>query len=260
LDAVDSKQGISGSREVSGALNSDKDPPVFTQGSVGSAALPIPYQPLAPGAFVSIFGSKLADGFDSAKSLPLPNMLGNTLVLVAGQLAPLHFVTENQINFLVPYGVNASAPQQILIQRGLTYSQPVAMDMAPAQPAIFLSGGSAIVVAVRSDGTQSLVSNAAPAHAGDVLVIYCAGLGAVDSNVPAGSQTPLDRLSNAVAQVTVTIAGQNAPVSFAGLTPGSSGLYQVNAVVPAGIPPADNVPIVLTVAGQTSRPAPIAVR
>jgi uncharacterized protein (TIGR03437 family) len=37
--------------------------------------------------------------------------------------------------------------------------------------------------------------------------------------------------------VTVTIGGVNAPVFFAGLIPGFTGLYQVNATVPTGIAP-----------------------
>jgi uncharacterized protein (TIGR03437 family) len=260
LDAADPKQGIGGSREVDGSLSSDKDPPTFTQGSIGSAALPVPYQPVAPGAFVSIFGTKLADGFEAAQSLPLPNTLGNTQVFVAGELAPLDFVTDGQINLLVPYDVNNTAPQQILIQRGQTYSLPVTVDMAAAQPAIFLSDSHGIVVGVRSDGTQFLVSSSNPAHSGDTLVIYCSGLGATDQNIVAGSQTPLDRLSNTRVPVATTIGGKNASILFAGLTPGASGLYQVNAVVPIGVIPGDEVPIVLTVAGQSSSPAVISVR
>jgi uncharacterized protein (TIGR03437 family) len=260
LDAADPKQGISGSREVDGSLSSDKDPPTFMQGSIGNAALPVPYQPVAPGAFVSIFGTKLADGFEAAQSLPLPNTLGNTQVFVAGEPAPLDFVTDGQINLLVPYDVNGTAPQQIFIQRGQTYSLPVTVDMAAAQPAIFLSGGHGIVVGVRSDGTQFLVSSSNPAHSGDTLVIYCSGLGATDQNIVAGSQTPLDRLSNTRVPVAATIGGKNASILFAGLTPGASGLYQVNAVVPPGVIPGDEVPIVLTVAGQSSSSALISVR
>jgi len=88
---------------------------------------------------------------------------------------------------------------------------------------------------VSADGTQFVVSSSKPAHHGDTLVIYCAGLGATDINVLAGSQTPLDRLASTVAPVTVTIDGHDAPVAFAGLTPGSAGLYQVNVVIPAGV-------------------------
>jgi uncharacterized protein (TIGR03437 family) len=260
LDAIDPKLNISGSREVDGSLKSDKDPPAFTKGSLGSAAYPVPFQPIAPGGFVSIFGSRLADGLEQAKSVPLPETLGNTVVFIAGQIAPLHIVSEGQINFLVPYGINTETPQQIQIQRGLTLSPPVTVDVAAAQPGIFLSGGvNAIVVAAPSDGTQFLVSSSSPAQAGDTLVIYCTGLGPTDVSVAAGSPAPLDRLANTVSPVTVTIGDKTVNAGFAGLTPGSTGLYQVNVVVPAGVSGAA-VPITLTVAGQTSRPAPVAIR
>jgi uncharacterized protein (TIGR03437 family) len=47
---------------------------------------------------------------------------------------------------------------------------------------------------------------------------------------------------------------------FAGLAPEFAGLYQVNAIVPSGITPASDVPLVISVAGQTSAPVTIAVK
>jgi uncharacterized protein (TIGR03437 family) len=64
--------------------------------------------------------------------------------------------------------------------------------------------------------------------------------------------------SNTVNPVTVTIGGQNAAVSFSVLTPGYPWLYQINAVVPnvSG----DAVPVVVSVAGQTSPLVTMAVQ
>lgn len=47
---------------------------------------------------------------------------------------------------------------------------------------------------------------------------------------------------------------------FAGLAPGFAGLYQVNAIVPSGAPSSDAAPVIVTVAGQSSRPVTMAVR
>ncbi len=49
-------------------------------------------------------------------------------------------------------------------------------------------------------------------------------------------------------------------VSYAGLTPGDPGLYQINAEVPSGIVTGAAVPVVISVAGQTSPPVTIAMQ
>src|SRR5689334_3495713 len=100
------------------------DPPIFTQGSIGSAAVTIGYQPLAPGGIISIYGYRLADGTLAASTLPLPTQLGNTQVLITGLLIPLLFVSQLQINAVVPFGLNINTTHQVLVQRGITYSDP----------------------------------------------------------------------------------------------------------------------------------------
>jgi uncharacterized protein (TIGR03437 family) len=60
--------------------------------------------------------------------------------------------------------------------------------------------------------------------------------------------------------VTLTIGGVDAKVVFAGLTPGLTGLYQVNAVVPPGVAPGSQVPVALTIAGVGSPPVTMAVK
>ena len=79
--------------------------------------------------------------------------------------------------------------------------------------------------------------------------------------LPWREPAPLDRLVKTANPVTVTIGGATVPASFAGLSPGFAvGLYQVNFVVPAGITAGNNVPVSVTVAGQTSPVVTIAVR
>jgi uncharacterized protein (TIGR03437 family) len=260
VNATNPQLQISGSRQIDGSFNSQKDPPTLTQGSVGSAASFVPYAALAPGGIISIYGDRLADNTASNQTLPLPTSMGNAQVIIAGQSVPLFYVSQTQVNALVPFGLTPNTTHQILIERGLTYSQPVPIDVGPAQPAPFLIAAKyAIAVAYR--GTDSfLVTSAQPATAGDVLVIYCAGLGVTDQPVVDGAASPVSPLAQTKVPVTATIGGQPAPVSFAGLTPGLVGLYQVNAQVPAGTPTGDTVPLILSVAGQTSPPSALPVR
>jgi uncharacterized protein (TIGR03437 family) len=90
--------------------------------------------------------------------------------------------------------------------------------------------------------------------------MYAAGLGLVNPPVEAGTAAPATVLTKALNDVTVTIGDKQAAVLFAGLTPGFTGLYQVNATVPEGVTAGDQVPVVLTVAGRSSPPVTIAVR
>ena len=85
--------------------------------------------------------------------------------------------------------------------------------------------------------------------AGDAIVIYCAGLGAVNPPVTAGTAAPSSPPAITTNPVTVTIGGKTAQVFFSGLVGGFAGLYQVNAYVPKGITPGDAVPL----SGQRGR-------
>ena len=133
--------------------------------------------------------------------------------------------------------------------------------MAAAAPGIFSTDGQSQGIIEGFDGTNYKLADASnPVTAGQTIVIYCTGLGEVSPSITAGNPTPLSPLSNTVNKVTVTIGGQDAPVAFSGLTPGQTGLYQVNAVVPAGVAPGSQVQVVMTAAGQQSAPVTIAVR
>ena len=62
-----------------------------------------------------------------------------------------------------------------------------------------------------------------------------------------------------VAQVHVSVAGLQANVSYAGVTPGFPGVYQVNAQIPAGTPPGDQM-LQISAAGATSNSVTISIR
>jgi len=59
--------------------------------------------------------------------------------------------------------------------------------------------------------------------------------------------------------VTATIGGQNATVAFAGLAPQLT-VYQINLVVPPGVTPGSDVPVVLTQAGLQSVPVTVTIK
>jgi len=80
-----------------------------------------------------------------------------------------------------------------------------------------------------------------PVKAGDFIEIYCTGLGATRN---------LRGLDIVTAVPTVYFGSVATTPSFAGLTPGFQGLYQINVRVPEGLP-AGSIPLIVT-SGNTS--------
>ncbi len=97
-----------------------------------------------------------------------------------------------------------------------------------------------------------------PARTGDTIVIYCGGLGAVNPPVASGAASP--GLAPTVLPVTLTIGGVNVPTQYAGLSPGTPALYQINAVLPASVPRGNTVPLTIGMAGLTSPAVTLAVQ
>ncbi len=251
---------LAGIATIGGTSNTNPGIPIVTSGGIVNAASNAPSTPVAPGSYISIYGSSLASGLTIATA-PFPTTLGGTQVLLGGQAIPLYFTSDGQINALVPYGMATNATSQILVTHANAYSTPQALTVADGGPGVFLNNqGGGIAVGVKPDGTQYLVGSSTPTTAGDALVIYCAGLGNVNQPVDAGSVSPGSPLAMASNTVTVTIEGIQAQVLYAGLAPGFAGLYQVNVVVPSGVTANAAAPLVITAAGQSSPPAPIAVQ
>jgi len=253
---------LTASTQVSGSALANPQVPIIGMGGVVSAASYVSSP--APGTLISIFGTALADQVAGASNLPLPDQLATTSIVLGGARVPLVYASGNQINALVPYRLSTNTKYQIIVQRGLTLSSPETVAIFDSQPAVFTTDasgkGQGHIYKVTPNGAQVLADPVSPAMAGDVLTVYCAGLGEVLPALTAGMPAPVDSLENTVNPVTATIGGVAADVLFAGLTPGFTGLYQINIIVPRGVIPGDAVPLVITAAGIISQPVWMALR
>ena len=185
VDALESPPPIQGAQSIGGALEANPTTPAINPGGIVSAAKSANNQPLAPGSFTSIYGVHLSAGQNPALSLPLETQLGATQVVLGGRALPLQYTTDGQVNAVVPYDVPPNTTQQLIISNGPALSVPQSVVIAPAQPAVFAqANGSGVVFDVKPGQTaQVLVDAAHPISAGDAIVIYCAGLGAVNPPV-----------------------------------------------------------------------------
>ena len=263
ISAASFTPALSGSTTVTSIVSDNATAPVVNLAGVVSAAAPTTHLPVAPGGLISIFGSNLATAKTSASTLPLPQTLSDTQVLLGGKPMPLVYVSPQQINAVVPFGVPLNTIQQLIVIHNGVYSPPETLVVAPAEPAAFSQdqsgSGAGVIFVVKPDGTQFLNTSTAPASAGDSLVIYCTGLGSVNIAIADGAAAPSSPPAQIVDTVAVSIAGKDAPVSFAGLVPGYVGLYQVNVTVPHGIAPGA-VPLIMTVGNTPSPAVTVAIR
>jgi uncharacterized protein (TIGR03437 family) len=235
-----------------------EDPPQVAAGGVLNAASYSLQTPVAPGTLVAIFGRNFTDSTSAiiAQSFPWPSVLGETTVTIGGEPVPLYVVTSGQINAILPFDLAVNTNLPIVVTRNNAVSAPQPVSLIADQPGVFTQSnngqGIGAILAIHADGSYVEVGNGNSAKTGDTLEIYCTGLGDVNPRAVAGSPAPPSPLAQVIDPVTLTIGGVNVPVSFAGPTPGFTGLYQVNATIPAAIAANQQAPLVLSQSGRAS--------
>ena len=210
--------------------------------------------PFAPGSIVTVFGSDLsrseqvltaADISDNA----LPTELNFCRVYVDNIPAPLLYVGPTQINFMIPTKQLPGKVRVRIVKQGQSGPE-VLLTVVDAAPALFaMPNGSGFAIATHGED-GSLITPEAPARGGEIIVIWATGLGKTTRNPNVGEiPTYVAEVLNRADRLAVSPNGQ---VIYAGLTPGSAGLYQINLVLPPN--PGIDPEIVVTIGGASSAP------
>jgi uncharacterized protein (TIGR03437 family) len=215
--------------------------PFYTSASIVNAAS-YRSNALAPNTFISIFGTEMSfatrgiePGDIAGGELPTSLLNTNVRVSVRGILAHLLYVSPTQINALIPSNL-LPGPADIGVFRNGVWGPLVSVELRPQAPALF-QADAATAIATHADG--SLVTREHPAAAGEVIVLYCTGLGAT---VPPQRPGQLAVSAAQIAQrdqLSILLAGETLPaqsVEYAGITPGFAGLYQINLRLPLSAP------------------------
>jgi uncharacterized protein (TIGR03118 family) len=232
--------------------------PVITANVVNAAQ---PGAEIAPNTFATIQGGSLAPSTRTwqAKDFDgnnLPTSLDGVSVTVNGQPAFVYFVSPRQINFLTPVNMAVGAPAQIVVNDGGLNSVTMSVPTAGFGPAFFLLGGK-YAAAIHGNGkivgpTTLQPNNSTPAQAGETIALYATGIGNTTPGVANGQV--VTTAAPTAALPTVLIGTTPAQVTFAGLV--STGLYQINVVVPAGAASGDNA-VSVSIGGFTSPAGPL---
>lgn len=236
-------------------------PTISTGGAVNAAS---DTAAVAAGGILSVYGTQLAPILAGAQGAPLPTMLAGTTATINGYPAPLYFVSPTQLNIQIPYEVS-SGSGSTLASLTITNNGNSATNsfyVAAAAPAIFTTNSAGTGQgSILNNSTYQLVDASHPATPGSTYIqIYCTGLGAVSNQPADGGVSPSSPLAQTAVPAQVTIGGVTENAVFSGLAPGFVGLYQVNALVPAGVKAGNAVEVGISIGGAVSNTVTIAVQ
>ena len=193
--------------------------------------------PVSPGEVVTVLGSISAAA---------------PVVLFNGLPATVTYAGANQINAIVPFGLDISSPVQLQVQQGGA-SSTTALPVAAAAPGIFTlsTTGTGPGAILNQNYSVNLPIN--PATQGTVIMVFGTGFGVL-TPLPIDGQIE-QVLATLALSVTATIGGVPADVIYAGAAPGLiAGIDQINVRVPAGVAANPAAPILLTMGPFTTQP------
>jgi uncharacterized protein (TIGR03437 family) len=207
----------------------------------------------SPGGLANLSGAGLTtQAPQSATSVPLPTRLADMQVDVNGAPAPLLFISDSRVTFQCPMLAPGSPLEVSLRTESGISTTAIRSVMQAAAPGLFTwgRGGQAVIMNAATNEiampkTKGIASR--PAVPGEFITIFANGLGEVIDGVAAGTQAPEDRLVLLKNQIKVVLGGTEIDPAFAGLAPGTVGLFQVNAQLPADVSVGQGVPLYLKV-------------
>jgi uncharacterized protein (TIGR03437 family) len=253
------------------AGNAGPVPIVARQGELNNSN-PKVGDPLSPGVVVAIYGANLSTADVEPGKLPLLTVFNGTMVTFTGLdksgiplkvLAPFYFVGKNQVNVQLPYSLVPGQSYDVVVSANGVPSVPDRVSIVAATPGLATFGDGTLIAQHALTGNQ-VITDANPAQLGELITLYLVGLGATTPVVKEGDPPPA---ATANASVVVTVGGvpvDPSKILYAGLSPGSPGLYQINVYVPTNALPANvnsgRLPFVVTAGGVASNSAPLPVK
>jgi uncharacterized protein (TIGR03437 family) len=246
------------------AMQSGLNPKLFGSNTLANVSAAGGVSALAPGSLATAFGNNLATTSGSAQSTPLPLSLNGTSITIQDSSstltsAPLLYVSPGQVNYLIPSTV-AIGPATISVTSGSGTQSSGQVNLAKVAPSLFTLNASnlaaANAVCALANGTQvvesvyQVVNGAATATpinlngcTQTVLQLYATGMDAVSAS-----------------QAQATIGGVAGSVAYAGPQGTFIGLDQINITIPNSLAGSGNIPIIVSVNGQTANTVNITVQ
>ena len=246
-------------------------PPVITSvlnGATGQSTM-------AASTYVAIYGTNLsttspgrtwaATDFttNANRTLNMPTALAGTSVTVNGTPAYVEYISPTQLNIITPPIGATGGNIPVVLTLNQESSASFLMTLESLAPSFFawdpgtVDNGKYLIAQhanYTNVGKPGLFPSA-PANfttaavPGETILLYGTGFGPTTPPIAAGIET--DRVYNLSPTPTATVGGIPAHVSFAGLIPPESQVYQFDVVIPANAPSGD-LPLIVNVNGTPS--------
>ena len=179
--------------------------------------------PFAPNSVVTVFGSGMARSAqgltrDDIRDGFLPLELNFTRVMVDNFPVPLFYVSDTQVNFLVPSKQITGDARVQVIREGIA-GPMVTIPIVDAAPALFVQPNG---FALATHANNNPISPDSPAQNGEIIVLYATGLGKAVKNPATGELPPYISEIVSLNGLKVSLDGvaiESAPIQYAGLTP-----------------------------------------
>lgn len=196
-------------------------------------------QPVTPGSWATLLDASTngkAAAFPGVTKttapapVPIPKTLGGVTVTIDTTDAPVYYVSDTQINFLIPYSVTPGVHPVTVKTPGGTVKTTV--RVATSAPGIFIDNftstppGGAIL-----NEDYAVNDSSHPAQRGHIIQVFATGPGALSKTLDDGAAAPTPPIET-TSTPQVFIDGVEARIQFSGLAPGFAGLWQINAYVP----------------------------
>ena len=205
---------------------------------------------LAPGMFVTFYGTDLADETITLSPGRAVTSLAGTALLVNGEPALLFHASPYQLNAIMPLSLRGRQTATIALERNGYRHPSFEHPVQPVSPGLF---------PFIFDGNWQPVTIFRPARSGDIVVLFLNGSGVKGDHVSPAAVVPTNGPSNT--ETRVLLAGKEATVLYQGAAQGMfPGTAQINIKlgdIPPGITSAPLTVVIDGVATQAGFRIPV---
>lgn len=208
--------------------------------------------PVSPGELVSLFGADLGPEQPfTAQPDPaggISTSLGGLRALFDDVPAPLLYVSQTQINAMVPFSVAGRSATKVEVEFGGGRVGVLIPVMEPS-PALFTVDNSGTGLAAALNEDSSWNSDFSPAPQNTLVTFFATGLSQPDSSGQLSDATVKPLLP-----ITVQIGDKEAELVSASAVSYPVGLFRIGVRVPSGIDQNRLLPVVISQEPASSQP------